>query len=181
VKIVAYRRVSRQKQAQSGLGLEAQEADIQRFAKGREARIVAEYTEVKSGKTDARPQLRAALHHAKATGATLVIAKLDRLGEFPTPSSLGHVSNARPFIELVPVCRCALGPSGIELYELRHCYAAEEPTNADRFASALPQVSQRSGSNLHSNWMCSCKFTAFPRGISSNEISVSQSPTNLHH
>lgn len=66
-------------------------------------------------------------------------------------------------------------------HELRHCYAAEELTNADRLASALPQVSQRSGSNLHSNWMCSCKITAFPRGISSSESSVSQSPTNLHH
>lgn len=76
---MAYRRVSRQKQAQSGLGLEAQEADIKRFAAGREARIIAEYTEVESGKCNERPQLRAALHHAKVTGATLVIAKLDRL------------------------------------------------------------------------------------------------------
>ncbi|UPK18890.1 recombinase family protein [Bradyrhizobium sp. 131] len=79
MKIVAYRRVSRRKQAQSGLGLEAQEADIQRFAKGRDARIIAEYTEVESGRLIERPQLRAALHHAKVTGATLVIAKLDRL------------------------------------------------------------------------------------------------------
>lgn len=79
MKIVAYRRVSRQKQAQSGLGLEAQEADIQRFATGRGARIIAEYTEVESGKNTQRPQLKAALHHAKVTGATLVIAKLDRL------------------------------------------------------------------------------------------------------
>lgn len=79
LKIVAYRRVSRQKQAQSGLGLEAQEADIQRFAERREARIIAEYTEVESGKSNERPQLKAALHHAKVTGATLVIAKLDRL------------------------------------------------------------------------------------------------------
>ncbi|WP_244620988.1 recombinase family protein [Bradyrhizobium yuanmingense] len=76
---MAYRRVSRQKQAESGLGLEAQEADIQRFAAGRDARIIAEYTEVESGKNTQRPQLRAALHHAKVTGATLVIAKLDRL------------------------------------------------------------------------------------------------------
>lgn len=79
LKIVAYRRVSRQKQARSGLGLEAQEADIQRFASGRGGRIIGEYTEVESGKSSERPQLRAALHHAKVTGATLVIAKLDRL------------------------------------------------------------------------------------------------------
>lgn len=79
MKIVAYRRVSRQKQFKSGLGLEAQEADIEKFAKDRRARIIAAYTEVESGKTDQRPQLTAALHHARVTGATLVIAKLDRL------------------------------------------------------------------------------------------------------
>ncbi|WP_247369028.1 recombinase family protein [Bradyrhizobium sp. 18] len=76
---MAYRRVSRLKQAQSGLGLEAQEADIQGYAERREARIIAEYTEVESGRINERPQLKAALHHAKVTGATLVIAKLDRL------------------------------------------------------------------------------------------------------
>ncbi|ULL01233.1 recombinase family protein [Bradyrhizobium sp. I71] len=79
MKIVAYRRVSTQKQGKSGLGLEAQEAAIQEFARSRGARIIREYTEVESGKTNERPQLAAALHHAKVTGATLVIAKLDRL------------------------------------------------------------------------------------------------------
>lgn len=79
MKIVAYRRVSTQKQGKSGLGLEAQEVAIQEFARSRGARIIKEYTEVESGKTNERPQLAAALHHAKVTGATLVIAKLDRL------------------------------------------------------------------------------------------------------
>ncbi|NTG87703.1 recombinase family protein [Agrobacterium rhizogenes] len=40
---------------------------------------MAEYTEIESGKRDDRPQLQAALQHAKKTGATLVIEKLDRL------------------------------------------------------------------------------------------------------
>ena len=79
MKIVTYRRVSTQKQGKSGLGLDAQEAAIQEFARSREARIVGQYTEVESGKTNDRPQLLAALHRAKVTGATLVIAKLDRL------------------------------------------------------------------------------------------------------
>ncbi|WP_315742430.1 MULTISPECIES: recombinase family protein [unclassified Bradyrhizobium] len=79
MKIVAYRRVSTQKQGKSGLGLEAQEAAIREFARARGGRIIREYTEVESGKTNERPQLAAALHHAKVTGATLVIAKLDRL------------------------------------------------------------------------------------------------------
>jgi len=40
---------------------------------------VAEYVEVESGKRNSRPQLQAAISHAKATGAKLVIARLDRL------------------------------------------------------------------------------------------------------
>lgn len=79
LKIVAYRRVSTQKQGRSGLGLEAQETAIREYAAASGARIIGEFTEVESGKNSDRPQLVAALHHAKVTGATLVIAKLDRL------------------------------------------------------------------------------------------------------
>lgn len=79
MKIVTYRRVSTQKQGRSGLGLEAQDAAIREFAGGKQARIIGEYLEVESGRDSYRPQLAAALHHAKVTGATLVIAKLDRL------------------------------------------------------------------------------------------------------
>ncbi|WP_316200796.1 MULTISPECIES: recombinase family protein [unclassified Bradyrhizobium] len=79
MKIIAYIRVSTQKQGQSGLGLEAQEAAIRAFAKARSAKTIGQYTEIESGQTNERPQLAAALHHAKVTGATLVIAKLDRL------------------------------------------------------------------------------------------------------
>jgi DNA invertase Pin-like site-specific DNA recombinase len=41
--------------------------------------IVKTYTEVETGKRADRPQLKAALAHARRLGATLVIAKLDRL------------------------------------------------------------------------------------------------------
>jgi DNA invertase Pin-like site-specific DNA recombinase len=40
---------------------------------------LAEYVEVESGKRDDRPQLQKALKHCGIVGATLIIAKLDRL------------------------------------------------------------------------------------------------------
>lgn len=45
----------------------------------RGAEVLARFTEVESGRKADRPELAKALHHAKVTGATLVIAKLDRL------------------------------------------------------------------------------------------------------
>jgi DNA invertase Pin-like site-specific DNA recombinase len=63
----------------SGLGLEAQRAAVDAYLNGGSWRLLEEYLEVESGKKNDRPQLAKALHHAKVTGATLVIAKLDRL------------------------------------------------------------------------------------------------------
>jgi DNA invertase Pin-like site-specific DNA recombinase len=77
--IIAYYRVSTRRQGRSGLGLEAQKAAVAAHAKAIGGRIVAEFTEVETGKRADRPQLTAALARAKAHRATLVIAKLDRL------------------------------------------------------------------------------------------------------
>ena len=76
-KYVAYYRVSTGKQGRSGLGLDAQRQAIAEFLGG--GRLVAEFTEIESGKRNERPQLAAAMHRAKVTGAKLLIAKLDRL------------------------------------------------------------------------------------------------------
>jgi DNA invertase Pin-like site-specific DNA recombinase len=77
MKFVAYYRVSTAKQGRSGLGLEAQRASVQSYV--RDGRIVAEYVEVESGKRNDRPKLVQAIAHAQREGATLIIAKLDRL------------------------------------------------------------------------------------------------------
>ncbi len=77
--VIAYLRVSTQKQGQSGLGLEAQKEAIESFARQRGATVVKTFTEIESGKHSDRPELGKALHLAKVTGATLCIAKLDRL------------------------------------------------------------------------------------------------------
>ena len=78
-RLVAYERVSTARQGASGLGLEAQRKTIEHFAAARGADVLAHFTEVESGKRADRPELAKALHLAKVTGATLVIAKLDRL------------------------------------------------------------------------------------------------------
>jgi DNA invertase Pin-like site-specific DNA recombinase len=79
MKIVAYHRVSTARQGSSGLGLEAQTRAIEDFARARNSNVIGSFTEVESGKNNTRPELAKALHLAKVTGATLVIAKLDRL------------------------------------------------------------------------------------------------------
>jgi DNA invertase Pin-like site-specific DNA recombinase len=78
-RFIAYERVSTVRQGQSGLGLEAQRKTIGDFAASRGAELIARFTEVESGRNPDRPELAKALHLAKVTGATLVIAKLDRL------------------------------------------------------------------------------------------------------
>lgn len=75
---VAYYRVSTNRQGQSGLGLEAQQAAVAAFVADR-GKLVAEFTEVESGRKNDRPQLAAALDGCRRLRAVLVIAKLDRL------------------------------------------------------------------------------------------------------
>src|SRR4029077_16175418 len=81
--VIAYYRVSTQKQGRSGLGLEAQRAAVLRFVETEQLTVLAEFTEVETGKgsdaLDRRPQLAAAMRAAKKQGASIVVAKLDRL------------------------------------------------------------------------------------------------------
>lgn len=78
-KFISYLRVSTDKQGRSGLGIEAQREAVTSYLNGGRWNLVAEYVEVETGKRSDRPKLAAALSHAKAIGAKLVFAKLDRL------------------------------------------------------------------------------------------------------
>lgn len=76
---VAYYRVSTGKQGASGLGIAAQRAAVERYLNGGNWRVVAEYTEVESGRRGDRPELEQALASARLHRAPLVVAKVDRL------------------------------------------------------------------------------------------------------
>ena len=76
---VAYCRVSTAGQGRSGLGLEAQDAAIRAHLRSGDTLLQPPYVEVESGKRADRPQLQAAVDRCRRTGATLLIAKLDRL------------------------------------------------------------------------------------------------------
>src|SRR5690242_7178279 len=76
---VSYLRVSTDRQGRSGLGLEAQRAAVAAYLDGGNWAPLSEFVEIEHGDNNERPELAKALHLARITGATVVIAKLDRL------------------------------------------------------------------------------------------------------
>lgn len=76
---VSYLRVSTDKQGIIGLGMQAQQGMIDQHLAKSAGTLVGTFTEVESGRKAARPQLIAAIAAAKAQGAVLLIATLDRL------------------------------------------------------------------------------------------------------
>ena len=72
-------RVSTAEQGQSGLGLEAQQASVRAFVAGQGWTLVAEHSDIASGKDDLRPGFQAALVRCRQLGAVLVAARLDRI------------------------------------------------------------------------------------------------------
>ena len=84
---VGYFRVSTDRQGRSGLGLEAQREAVISYIAGR-GEMLAEYTEIESGKKHDRPALGDALSLCRRQSATLLIARLDRLAR-----SVAFISN----------------------------------------------------------------------------------------
>jgi len=78
-KFVSYLRVSTERQGRSGLGLEAQRKAVSEYLNGGDWTLLQEFVEVESGGKDDRPKLAEAMALCRLHGATLVIAKLDRL------------------------------------------------------------------------------------------------------
>jgi DNA invertase Pin-like site-specific DNA recombinase len=76
---VAYYRVSTAKQGHSRLGLEAQSEAVARYLNGDGWEVIADFTEIESGRRGDRPQLEKALAAARLHRCPLVVAKVDRL------------------------------------------------------------------------------------------------------
>jgi DNA invertase Pin-like site-specific DNA recombinase len=98
---IAYTRVSTAQQGKSGLGLEAQQAALVRFAEAEGYRLVETFAEIETGKgadaLERRPQLSAALKAAHQHKAPIIVAKLDRLSRNVHFIS-GLMTHRTPFI-----------------------------------------------------------------------------------
>jgi DNA invertase Pin-like site-specific DNA recombinase len=78
-KFIGYFRVSTAAQGASGLSLDAQRAAVEAFVSRTGGELVDHFVEVESSRKH-RPELESALVRCQQTGATLVVARLDRLG-----------------------------------------------------------------------------------------------------
>lgn len=136
-RFVAYYRVSTQKQGQSGLGLEAQQNAVAAM----HGEIIAEFTEIESGKRNDRPELAAALAHAKANDATLVIAKLDRLAR-----RVAFIAN---LIEAgVPIRVCDLPDASIPMLQMMSVFAEMEAAEISKRTKAALAAAKARGVKL---------------------------------
>lgn len=80
MRFIAYYRASTDAQNESGLGLEAQERAVRDYvSRVPGAEIIRSVTEIESGKRNDRPKIAEALRLCRVLGATLLIAKIDRL------------------------------------------------------------------------------------------------------
>ena len=77
--IVTYLRVSTARQGKSGLGLEAQQKAVADYLSTGQWNLLEEFVEVESGKNSKRPKLLEAIELCKASGAKLLVGRLDRL------------------------------------------------------------------------------------------------------
>ena len=137
--IIGYLRVSTKGQGESGLGMEAQKAAIEGYARQMGVSVLACYTEVESGKLADRPQLAKALAHARRAKATLVVAKLDRLAR--NVAFLSALMDST-----VPFVACDNPHANrLTLHILAAVAEAEAKATSDRTKAALAAYKARGG------------------------------------
>jgi len=143
MKFVLYHRLSKRKQQGNQYGIESQEVDIQRFLDSQESySVIGSFAEFYSGKGDwkQRRELVKAVELCKSTGATLVVAKVDRLGR--------NTASVATLLEMINV-RIATMPSAENMVINIIAVLAEEEARAisDRVKKSL-QVAKKKGTLL---------------------------------
>jgi len=133
---IAYFRVSTAKQGHDGLGMSAQRQAVETYTAG--GVLLAEYSEVETGTSKReRPQLNAALDHCRRSGATLVIAKLDRLSR----SSLVVNQLLESAVDFVAVDNASANPLTIRI--LAAIAESEAEAISSRTRDAMQAAKQR--------------------------------------
>lgn len=139
--LIGYVRVSTAGQGVSGLGLEAQMADIERYAASVRLPVLKIYREVESGRKHDRKELASAIAHCKEADALLVIARLDRLAR-------SVYFTAKLMEERVDFVACDM--PGVDQFVINVMAAVAEQearTNSKRTKAAL-QAAKRRGVKL---------------------------------
>jgi DNA invertase Pin-like site-specific DNA recombinase len=135
-KLIAYFRVSTEKQGKSGLGLAAQQRKIFEFA-SQAGLVIAEFCDIQSGKDDSRVELQKAIQLARRENAKIVIARLDRFSR--------RVSFIASILEQGIGLVCAEMPNATD-FQL-HIFAAlaqeERRLISERTKAALAEAKRR--------------------------------------
>lgn len=140
---IAYCRVSTDRQGTSGLGLDAQEATIRRHLRDDDNLVLPVMVEVESGTRRDRPILRRAVARCRVMGATLIVAKLDRLARDSAFVSTIKKSGVRVEFCDVPASQ---GPTGdFILGVLAGVAQLEAGLISERTKAALAQSKKKLG------------------------------------
>jgi DNA invertase Pin-like site-specific DNA recombinase len=142
MRAIAYYRVSTAKQGKSGLGLDSQQQSVREFCTQHSIELMSEHTEIETGKghdaLNSRPVLVTVLAQAKRLKATIIVAKLDRLGR-DVHFITGLMAQKIPFV----VTSIGMNATDFELH-IRATLAQEEARLiSERTKSALAQAKQR--------------------------------------
>jgi DNA invertase Pin-like site-specific DNA recombinase len=163
-KVIAYVRVSTQRQGISGLGLAAQQSAIAEFCRANGLTLLKEYREVESGRKDDRPVLRQAIAQAKAAKGLLLIAKLDRLAR--------DVHFISGLMKQVDFRACDYPDDDAFILHIRAAVAEDEARRISQRTKDALQAAKRKGKKLGaSNPACrNLTRSAARKGAKSNAL-----------
>lgn len=143
VEYVVYYGVSTERRGGSGLGLDAHRAMVEQFLQHAD-NVIAEFTEIQSGKRDGRPVLWKAINLAKKTRSKLLIPKLDRFSR--------KVSFISGIIDQgIEVTVCEHPNVATFFLHLLACFAEEERRQISERTRAALRAAKKRGAVLGRN------------------------------